>query len=779
MNTASRLQAQSVAAQRLRIVIRGAVQGVGFRPYVYRLARELELAGWVNNSNTGVLIEAEGDEWNLRAFLSLLPRELPPHAFIQSLESAFLDAIGYTDFEIRESENDGSKSAIVLPDVATCSDCLQEVFDPHDRRYLYPFTNCTNCGPRYSIVEDVPYDRTRTTMKSFEMCDECRAEYENPSDRRFHAQPNACRVCGPHAELWERSGVVVAIHDDAIINAASAIRAGQIVAVKGIGGFHLVVDARNDIAVHELRHRKHREEKPLAVMFPNLSSIEEVCEVGAIERRLLVSPECPIVLLKKRHNADAAELSRHLAPGNPYLGVMLGYSPLHHLLLREFGFPVVATSGNLSDEPICTDEREALVRLHGIADVFLVHDRPIARHVDDSIVRVMMDREMVLRRARGFAPLPVTLKTAPPPIISVGAQLKNCVAASNGNDVFISQHIGDLETNEAFRTFGDVVSNLEHLYEISPRITACDKHPDYLSTRWAIGQSNQVERIQHHYAHVLSCMAENEIEAPVLGIAWDGTGYGDDGTIWGGEFLRIDDRGYQRVAHLRTFMLPGGDTAIREPRRSAIGLLYEIYGDGVFNMDHLLPIRAFDRAELEVVHAMLARNINAPRTSSAGRLFDAVAAIVGISERCRFEGQAAMGLEFAAQEHIESEYGYEVDEQDGVAVIDWELMIRSIIADRLDGMPVEIISSRFHNTLAEMIVSIARRAGEKKVVLSGGCFQNKYLTEKAIDDLRSEDFAAYWHQRVPPNDGGIALGQIVAAARSNASKDRRTEQLCA
>ena len=428
MSTASRLKAQSVAAQRLRIVIRGAVQGVGFRPYIYRLATELGLTGWVNNSNNGVFIEAEGDQRKLREFMLWLPRQLPPRAFMQSLESSFLDPAGYTDFEIRESDDDGSKSALILPDVATCPECLAEVFDPLNRRYLYPFTNCTNCGPRYSIIEDLPYDRPRTTMKEFNMCEKCRTEYEDPLDRRFHAQPNACRVCGPHTELWERSGTVAASHDDAIIQAASAIRAGQIVAVKGIGGFHLVVDARNDVAVHELRHRKHREEKPLAVMFPTLSAVDEVCEVDDVERRLLISPESPIVLLKKRHNADAAELSRHLAPRNPYLGVMLPYSPLHHMLLREFGFPVVATSGNLSDEPICTDEREALVRLHGIADLFLVHDRPIARHIDDSIVRVMMGREMVLRRARGFAPLPVTLKAELPPIISVGAQLKNCFA---------------------------------------------------------------------------------------------------------------------------------------------------------------------------------------------------------------------------------------------------------------------------------------------------------------------------------------------------------------
>jgi hydrogenase maturation protein HypF len=768
--------------QRLRVAVRGAVQGVGFRPFVYRLADEMGLHGWVNNSPQGVFIEVEGPEPELQQFLLRLADEQPPRAYIQSLESTFLDAAGYEDFRILESDDKGEKNAFILPDVAVCDECLAEMADPTDRRYLYPFTNCTNCGPRYSIIESLPYDRGNTTMKRFEMCPECAAEYEDPSDRRFHAQPNACGACGPHVELWDASGTVLEKRHDAISAAAGAIRAGRIVAVKGLGGFHLVCDARNDAAVHTLRHRKHREEKPLALMFPNLYSLEEVCEVGDIERRLLTASERPIVLLKKRHNADAAELSHHLAPRNPYLGAMLPYTPMHYLLLAEFRFPIVATSGNLSDEPICIDEREALARLHGIANLFLVHDRPIARQVDDSVVRVMMGREMMVRRARGFAPLPVTVDEALPPTLSVGAHLKSAVALATGHEVFVSQHIGDLETSEAFAAFGKVIGDLEMLYEVEPEVTVCDRHPDYVSTTWAAEHSERPERVQHHYAHVLSCMAENRVAPPALGVAWDGTGFGDDGTIWGGEFLAVDDEGYKRVGSLRTFRLPGGDAAVKEPRRSAIGLLHAVFGDGVFDMKFLPPVHAFGEFELQTIRSMLANRVNSPRTSSAGRLFDAVSAMIGLSEKCRFEGQGAMELEFAAGEHVDSCYGFEVDTEldDGRAVIDWELMVRSIVSDMLDGMTPAVISARFHNTLVEMIVDIAERAAIPNVALSGGCFQNKYLTEHTIRRLRESGFNAYWHQRVPTNDGGIALGQTIAAARSLAkTNERRPEPVCA
>ncbi|MCX8103930.1 MAG: carbamoyltransferase HypF, partial [Candidatus Bipolaricaulota bacterium] len=564
---------------RLKIAIHGAVQGVGFRPFVYRLAIELKLTGWVLNSAQGVFIEAEGTKEQLEEFVRRLERDKPPRAFLQSLEASWLDPVGYTAFEIRHSDESGQKIAFILPDIATCPDCWREIFDPNNRRYRYPFTNCTNCGPRFSIIEALPYDRPNTTMKIFRMCPDCQAEYENPLDRRFHAQPNACPQCGPHLELWDAKGTVLAQHDDALCQAAEAIRVGQIIAVKGLGGFHLICDARNDDAVQELRRRKHREEKPFALMYPSLELVQAHCEVSPLEERALTSPEAPIVLMRRR---ESVQIASSVAPRNPYLGIMLPYTPLHHLLMAELGFPVVATSGNLSDEPICTDEHEALIRLKEIADLFLVHNRPIARHVDDSIVRIVGSQELVLRRARGFAPLPITLRNPERrTVLAVGAHLKNTVALAVGSTVFISQHIGDLETAEAFGAFQRVIQDFERLYDAQPSVIAHDLHPDYLSTQYAQGRKPRTVGVQHHYAHVLACMAENELDSSVLGVSWDGTGYGLDGTIWGGEFLRATRESFTRVAHLRTFRLPGGERAIQEPRRSALGVLYELFGDAL------------------------------------------------------------------------------------------------------------------------------------------------------------------------------------------------------
>lgn len=761
MRTASKLKSQE-KIERLRVAVRGAVQGVGFRPFVYRLAAELALAGWVNNSSQGVFIEVEGTREKLDAFLLKLENELPPRAFIQSLESSLLDAVGFDGFEIRASLETGAKSAIVLPDAATCADCLREMFNPADRRYRYPFTNCTNCGPRFSIIESLPYDRPHTTMRIFEMCAECRAEYENPLDRRFHAQPNACPVCGPQIELWSAGGARLAQHHPALRAAADAIRKGKIIAVKGLGGFHLMTDARSDEAVKELRTRKHREEKPFAVMFPTLAAVERICAVSAIEKRLLASPEAPIVLLKTKK--DQSEVSEQVAPGNPYVGALLPYTPLHHLLMTELGFAVVATSGNLSDEPICIDEFEAVERLRGIADLFLIHNRPIARHVDDSIVREAAGREMILRRARGFAPLPVLTNENAPPVLAVGAHLKNAVAVAVGNQTFISQHIGDLETVPAFRAFENVIASFRTLYEIEPAAIACDAHPDYLSTHFALDAGLPTVSVQHHYAHVLSCMAENAIGAPVLGIAWDGTGYGLDGTIWGGEFLRVDDTDFERAAHFRNFRLLGGDRAVKEPRRSALGVLYEIFGEEAFSMNELAPVQAFTNSELAVLRKMIETNLNAPPTSSAGRLFDAVAAIAGLRQTVRFEGQAAMELEFAI-DGFETDEAYDFEIKNA-RIVDWEPMIREILADRQRNLLGREIAAKFHNALVEMIVAVAHAVGENRVVLSGGCFQNKYLLERAVRRLEEEDFKVYWHQRVPTNDGGIALGQTLAAIRN-------------
>ena len=769
--------------QRLRITIRGAVQGVGFRPFVFRLARRYGIHGWVLNSAQGVFIETEGTLANLEAFLSDVQSEKPPHAHIQSLETSYLDPVGYVDFVIRNSEGSGEISTLVVPDIATCPDCLSEIFGRRNRRYLYPFTNCTNCGPRFTIIEELPYDRPYTTMRGFEMCDECQREYSDPNDRRFHAQPNACPVCGPHVELWDQSGRILAHRHDAIQAGTDVIRTGGILAVKGIGGFHLMTDARNDDAVRRLRHRKHREEKPLALMYPSLESVKRDCEISTMEERLLLSPESPIVLVEKKtqFSDSGSHVTESVAPANPYLGVMVAYSPLHHILTRELGFPVVATSGNLSDEPICIDEREAITRLSGIADRFLVHNRPIARHVDDSIVRIMMGREMIVRRARGYAPLPVRLSAGTPkPMIGVGAHLKNAIALKVGPNVFVSQHIGDLETQEAFDAFLKVVGDLQRLYDVKPEYAVCDLHPDYLSSKYARELPVQVHAVQHHYAHVVSCMAENELEGRVLGVAWDGTGYGADGTVWGGEFLVTTEEAFERVATFRPFKIPGGDAAIKEPRRAAVGVLYEILGDSLFESADVLPVQTFDAAELAVIRRMLGSGVNAPVTSSAGRLFDAVASIIGIRQRVGFEGQAAMELEYLLPKECPTEsYPFRVVKNSASReipkpespypqtgfIIDWSPIFLGILDDVRRGSGTGVISAKFHNSLTEAIVWVARGVGESRVVLSGGCFQNKYLTEHTILRLRAEGFRPYWHQRVPPNDGGIALGQVHAVMR--------------
>jgi hydrogenase maturation protein HypF len=780
---------------RLKLAVRGAVQGVGFRPFVFRLAEELKLAGWVNNSPQGVFIEVEGPRVALENFLRRLETEKPPRSFIQSLESTWLDAAGFEKFEIRASENSGGKSALVLPDVATCPDCLREMFDPANRRFRYPFTNCTNCGPRFSIIESLPYDRANTSMKQFAMCPACQAEYDNPRDRRFHAQPNACPVCGPQLQLWSATGEIIFGGNEALLAAAQMIRRGKIVAVKGIGGFHLFVDARNEKAVRRLRERKRREEKPFALMFPTISAVKQVCEVSELEERALRSPEAPIVLLRKIVNRQSS-IVNSVAPGNPNLGVMLPSNPLHHLLLLDLDFPVVATSANLSDEPICTDEHEALERLHGIADAFLVHNRPIVRHLDDSIVRVMLGRETVLRRARGFAPLPVQLKSkvqSPKSkvVLAVGAHLKNSVALAVGENVFISQHIGDLETEEANRAFRRVAGDLPKLYDVRPEIVAADLHPDYLSTRFAIemccqrpaGSSKNADGsagkmpaarligVQHHVAHVLSCLAENEVSLPALGVAWDGTGYGTDGMIWGGEFFLVRDDSVERVASLRSFRLPGGDAAVREPRRAALGLLFDLFGEAIFDRNGLPTVAAFSAAEWTLLETMLKRGLNSPKTSSMGRLFDAVASIAGLRQQMRFEGQAAMELEFALDGiNTDEAYSLPIEEMRGERnqspmILDWQPLIEAVLFDMQGGTGIGEISAKFHNALAEAVVEVARRTGMARVAMSGGCFQNRYLIERVVTRLREEKFSPYWHQRVPSNDGGIALGQVIAALR--------------
>ena len=780
---------QNKSHKRLSVFIQGLVQGVGFRPFIYRLAAELELVGWVNNSAQGVFLEVEGSQERLESFLQRIQQEKPAHASIQSMTSSWLKPVGYRTFEIRPSTG-GQKTTLVLPDRAVCPDCLREILDPTDRRYHYPFTNCIHCGPRFSILEALPYDRAHTTMKNFRMCKHCQTEYEHPLDRRFHAQPNACPECGPQLALWEADGSVLALGYEALLTAANALRQGLIVAIKGLGGFHLVIDARNQEAVLRLRQRKQRKEKPFALIYPSFEMVQAQAEVSDLEEQLLRSPEAPMVLLQRQKGSTPVE---EVAPGNPYLGIMLPYTPLHYLLMAELGFPVVATSGNLAQEPICTDEYEALKRLGSIADLFLVHNRPIARPVDDSIVRVVMDRALMLRRARGYAPLPVEYQASLPPLLAVGAHLKNTIAISVDQHIFVSQHIGDLETVQARETFQKTMTNFQQLYELHPKAIVCDAHPDYPSTHYAQKSGLPVISVQHHYAHVLSCMAENNLAGPVLGIAWDGTGYGLDGTIWGGEYLSLSlpiERGNadptamhglrpivplsvngeglgERSAHLRTFQLPGGAQAIREPRRAAIGLLYELFGDTVFTMKGLAPIQAFSDQELEILSKMLTNHLNAPRTSSVGRLFDAVSALVGLRQQASFEGQAAMDLEFALEGlETDEQYEFKMIELEKPFVIDWALMIQGVLEDLGHKVPRGKISAKFHNTLVETIISVAKRLGETQVVLTGGCFQNKYLMERAVHRLRQENLQPHWHQQIPPNDGGIALGQVLAAAQT-------------
>ncbi len=754
------------------MAIRGAVQGVGFRPFVYRIARELRLAGWVTNSSHGVFVEAEGDPEDLTAFLLLLERDRPPRSYVQSLEHSYLDPAGYTGFEIRPSERTGDSATLILPDIATCPDCLRELFDPADRRYRYPFINCTHCGPRFTIIEKIPYDRENTSMKIFRLCDRCRREYLDPEDRRFHAQPIACPVCGPHLDLWNGEGDTIAREDPALLEGAEIVRRGGILALKGIGGFHLVADAGNSGAVEQLRLRKHREEKPFALMYPSLEAVRSDCEVSPLESRLLGSPEAPIVLLRRK-NAQVdgpSGISAAVAPGNPFLGVMLPYSPLHHLLMRELGIAIVATSGNFADEPICTDEHDALKRLGGLADAFLVHNRPIVRHADDSIVRLIAGREMVIRRARGYAPLPVPVPSGDHTVrLAVGAQLKNSVALLQGQNAFVGQHIGDLDTPEAFGAFQSVCGDLQRLYS-EAQVLVCDQHPDYLSTVYARGKGKPFRAVQHHYAHLAACMAENELDGELLGVVWDGTGYSPDGTVWGGEFLRTTDEGFERVACLRTFPLPGGDRAIRETRRSALGLLFEALGSAAF--EHDLILSRFTPAELTARRSMLASGLNTHRTSSMGRLFDGVASLIGLRQENTFEGQAAMALEYLAVDTDRAAaYPAPVPlrslpaESGHVAHLDWQPLVMAIVEDVHAGVAPQLISAGFHNALVEMLVGVARSTGLEKVVLSGGCFQNRYLAEHSIRRLEQEGFRPYWHQRIPPNDGGIALGQLYADVR--------------
>ena len=731
------------------------MQGVGFRPFIYKLANSLGLKGFVLNNPQGVIVEAEGNEETLAEFTERIKSDKPAISLIQNITVEKLPLCNYEDFEIRKSLISGFPNAIVLPDIATCIDCRDEIFDSNNRRYLYPFTNCTNCGPRYSIVDSLPYDRKRTSMKLFGMCPECKKEYENPDDRRFHAQPNACPVCGPHLELWDAERNILSTHNDALTETVSAIRDGQIIALKGLGGFQLIVDAGNSAAVKRLRKNKFREEKPFALMYPDIESVKNDCEVSSKEEKLLLSPQAPIVLLKRKPECLKPDV---VAPSNPYLGIMLPYTPLHHIIMEGLKSPIVATSGNISDEPICIDENDALRKLKNIADLFLVHNRPINRHVDDSITRIIMNEKVTLRRARGYAPMPVIINSdTDNHILAVGGHLKNTVAVSKGDEVFVSQHIGDLENVEQYNSFCGTIDKFKELYKIEPNIIISDIHPDYISTKYAKENYKLTKTIQHHAAHVLSVIAEYGLNGPLLGIAWDGAGYGIDKTIWGSEFFMFNETRFKRTGRIRKFRLPGGESSFKDIYKSAFGLLYEIYGDEVINH---LPGNVSEN-EAGLLLQMIKKNINSPECSSMGRLFDAVASVLGIRQKVNFEGQAAMELEFLTEgSSLKECYKYEIADYEGENVIDWVEVIKELIKDKDDGVSLNSISAKFHNTLVSIIVEMAKLHNENIVVISGGCFQNKYLLENSIKELRKNGFDVYWNKEVPANDGGISLGQI-------------------
>jgi len=766
-----------VSDSAIRVHIRGIVQGVGFRPFVYNLATQLGLAGWVRNSSSGVEIEAVGPESILRTFLQRLREEAPPLARIDTFQVTAIPrpAQRPSGFAIYHSEGRPGEFLPIAPDVAICDACLRELFDPGDRRYRYPFINCTNCGPRFTIIRDIPYDRPNTTMAPFRMCPDCQAEYDNPADRRFHAQPNACPVCGPHVWLREGPGGENTSGEAAIQRVRSLLAGGQIVAIKGLGGFHLACDATDDAAVAHLRERKGRVDKPFALMAFDLETVRQFCHVGAEEEALLTSRERPIVLLRRRAGGPISAL---VAPGNPYLGVMLPYTPLHYLLLEPApGFPpaLVMTSGNYSEEPIVTDNAEALSRLAPLADAFLLHDRAIHARCDDSVVRIFQGRELPIRRSRGYAPFPVRLPFACEPVLAVGAELKNTFCLTREEYAFLSQHIGDMENYETLTFFREMVEQLTRTFRIRPTRIACDMHPGYLATRYAreraASEGIPLQLVQHHHAHVAAAMAENGLpeDAAVIGVALDGTGFGLDGAIWGGEFLLAGYRSFRRLAHMRYFPLPGGDAAVRRPYRVALACLWAA---GIAWEEDLAPVQAASKEERSVLLRQLERSLGTVATSSMGRLFDAVSALAGVRQEVTYEAQAAMELEGMVDPGEEEGYPFRVDDRsDGPWLVDPWPAIRAVVADVRAGVPAGRIAARFHNGVAHMIAEVCLRAhratGVDQVVLSGGVFQNVTLLGLVVPLLSRGGLTVWTHHRVPPNDGGISLGQaVVAAARA-------------
>ena len=764
---------------RRQIEVSGIVQGVGFRPYVYRLATGRHLRGTIRNTSAGVTIEIQGPAEIVQDFVDHLPIEAPPLSRITSLTVLDVPCNGDRDFRIVHSHEGEEVRTLISPDVAICPDCLREMFDANDRRHRYPFINCTNCGPRFTIIRDIPYDRPSTAMAAFPMCPACLAEYENPLDRRFHAQPNACWECGPRVELWDKSGRKIECRDP-IVEAVSALRAGLVVAVKGLGGFHLAVDATNAAAVALLRQRKRRVEKPFAVMVPDLQAAQEMCELDDAARTVLQSMQRPIVLLPKK---TPGVIPDEVAPFNRYLGIFLPYTPLHYLLLADGGFKaLVMTSGNLSEEPIAIDNREAVHRLNSLGDYFLVHNRDILLRCDDSVVRVAGGVTRQLRRSRGFVPVPVFLKDDQPPVLAVGGELKNTICLTKGKHAFLSQHVGDLENVESYSFFHEAIEHLERILEIRPQIIAYDLHPEYFSTQWALQQTGAAVigigvGVQHHHAHIASCMAENHLAGRVIGFALDGTGYGTDGNIWGGEALIARYEDFERAAHFEYVPLPGGAAAIREPWRMAVSYLAHHFGRDLLKLDTPF-VRQLNRPKADLLLRMMEQGVNSPLTSSCGRLFDAVSALIGIRQLVNYEAQAAIELEMAMASSEETSskddtaYPMQLLPQLAPENDHWIISTRPLFEALLDDLDRSLsagtISRRFHNGLVEGFVELAtllrKRTALNRVCLSGGTFHNVYLSQRLDARLSEAGFEVFIQKEVPAGDAGLSLGQAVVAA---------------
>jgi len=760
---------ENINFQRLRLTICGAVQGVGFRPFVYACAKSCNLRGFVGNESGGVFVEVEGAEKNLIDFQNILRENAPPLASVATIKVEKIAFQGDADFRIVGSEIRESENTLVAPDASVCADCLRELFDKNDRRFHYPFINCTNCGPRFTIIKDIPYDRPQTTMSQFQMCERCQGEYDNPLDRRFHAQPNACPDCGPTVRFVSKNENAI-YGEDAISATRNALFSGEIVAVKGIGGFHLACDAKNNSAVRTLRKRKGRIDKPFAVMCKDLKTSRSLAEITKAEEAILTSKERPIVLLRKKAN----NLSELVAPNNQFLGVMLAYSPLHYLLFDDNLSVLVMTSGNFSSEPIITDNAEALEKLSILADSFLLHDREIFVPCDDSVVRVFENEELPIRRSRGYAPFPVELPFKVPPILAVGGELKATFCLTKEEFAFLSQHLGDMENLETLEAFEKSIAQMRRLFRIEPEIVVSDLHPNYLSTNWASRNLAKIAakdakffKVQHHHAHIASVMAENKLQnETVIGFAFDGTGYGTDGAVWGGEVLLVDYQGFERAAHLRYVPLAGGDASVKKPYRVALAHLWQA---GVDWNKNLPCVAACPETERKILLKQFENKINTIPTSSFGRLFDAVAAIAGVRQTVTYEAQAAIEFEAFLDETVTDAYEFSLIESE-IIEIDSSPLICAVALDVLNKVSVGVISAKFNNAAANLILRLAvlfrRREKLNKVALSGGCFQNVTLLKASLQRLQAHDFEVLTHRKVPPNDGGLALGQAMIAGYS-------------